>query len=335
MLFNMKRILLCVLLMCGVVVHAAINKIDEPISLHFDQVFQIPVPGACTIISRDQLNMVELRINGVLTQIKPNDCDPDVTMNKLSFFLPRQDNSGTVTQREALMGSPWRELKNSFHRDLPFSVSFNNGAGNTVLATGIFRFQMLQAGYLLIGFGFIVAVAYALWRLGRESGLLRDASKAAVQERTYSLARVQMAWWFFIVFASYVWLWIVGEGIPEISTQALGLMGIGSGTYLAAAGVDASKQSQFGESKGFFDDIISDTQGLALYRFQMLVFNILFGVLFLVYVIQHVAMPEFDGSILTLLGMSSGTYAGFKIPEQPAAAPAQADANKTSADATP
>ncbi|MCH8619241.1 hypothetical protein [Undibacterium sp. TS12] len=314
-----QRLLLGILLMYGTVACAASagNKIDEPVSLHLNQLFQVAVPGACALVPKDQLNLVELRINGILSQLKPVDCDHDPAMNKLSFFLPQQDNSKNEIQRESLMGSPWRELKNGFRRDLPFSISFNNGAGNTVLATGSFRYQILQPAYILIGFGFIIAVAYALLRLGRDSGLLRDAAgTVAVQQRTYSLARVQMAWWFFIVFASYVWLWIVGEGIPDISTQALGLMGIGSGTYMAAASVDASKNCQYGESQGFFDDIISDGQGLALYRFQMLVFNVLFGVLFLVYVIQHVAMPDFDGSILTLLGMSSGTYAGFKIPEQ-------------------
>jgi len=322
-----RKILCCLLLMCAATALASISKIDEPVTLQLNQSFQIAIPGVCSTVLKDQFNLVELRINGVLTQLKPLDCNPDPAMNKLSFFLPEQDGSNTAAQREALMGSPWRELKNNFRRDLPFSVSFNNGAGNSVLATGTFRYQILQPAYIVVGFGFIIAVAYALLRLGRESGLLRDTGTAAIAKRSYSLARVQMAWWFFIVFASYVWLWIVGEGIPDISTQALGLMGIGSATYLTAAGVDSSKQNQFGESKGFFDDIMSDAQGLALYRFQLLVFNILFGVLFFVYVIQHVSMPDFDGSILTLLGMSSGTYAGFKIPEQ---VPKPSDASASS-----
>jgi hypothetical protein len=80
--------------------------------------------------------------------------------------------------------------------------------------------------------------------------------------------------------------------------------------------VDATKPPVNSESQGFWSDILSDAQGLALYRFQMLVFNLLFGVLFILYVVQHVSMPEFDGNILTLMGMSAGTYAGFKIPEK-------------------
>lgn len=327
-----KKLLCSVLLMFAATVQANVNngasnstnnnanttvsKTDDPVPLHLNQSFQIAIPGVCSTVLKDQFNMVELRIGGVLTQLKPLDCNPDPGMNKLSFFLPQQDGNNSEVQREAMMGSPWRELKNNFRRDLPFSVSFNNGAGNTVLATGTFRYQILQPANIMIGFVFIIAVAFALLRLGRDSGMLRDTGTLPVIKRSYSLSRVQMAWWFFIVFASYVWLWIVQEGIPDISAQALGLMGIGSATYLTAAGVDSSKESEFGESGGFFDDILTDAQGIALYRFQLLVFNVLFGVLFFVYVIQHVSMPDFDGSILTLLGMSSGTYAGFKIPEK-------------------
>lgn len=286
------------------------------VTIHLDQIFQLDIPGVCGVISKDQLPMVDLRINGVLSGMHPVDCDPDPAMNKLSFVVPPVQTSGENAQREMLFGSPWRVLKSDFYRDLPYTVSFNNGTGVSVLGTGTLRIQILKTSYIVIGFVLILAVGIALVRLGAKSGLLRDTNSVASNVRTYSLARVQMAWWFFIVFASYVWLWVVAEGMPELSAQALGLMGVGSGTYLAAAGVDAGKQNQFGESEGFWLDILSDAQGLALYRFQMLAFNILFGVLFLVYVVQHVSMPQFDGNILTLLGMSAGTYAGFKIPEK-------------------
>jgi hypothetical protein len=34
--------------------------------------------------------------------------------------------------------------------------------------------------------------------------------------------------------------------------------------------------------------------------------------------LQHLIMPEFDGTLLTLMGLSSGTYLGFKLPEKQA-----------------
>ena len=295
---------------------AATIKGDEPVYIHLNEIFQIAAPNVCNVVSKDQLALVELRMNGVLTTLKPFDCNPDPVMNKLSFFLPQLQGDNSDRQRETLLGSPWRELKSNFQRDMPFNVSFNNGAGIIILATGTLRFQVLQPPCIIAGFAVILLVGYVLLRMGRDSTLLRDRCTDVISKCTYSLARVQMAWWFFIVFASYVWLWIVGEGIPDLSTQALGLLGIGSGTYLVAAGVDVTKENHFGESQGFFIDILSDAQGLALYRFQMLVFNVLFGFLFVIYVVQHVSMPDFDSSVLTLLGMSAGTYAGFKIPEK-------------------
>ena len=288
---------------------------EPPISVHINQTFQIPVSENCLTMPRDQYASIELRINGSLSQLKPSDCNPDTTPNTFIFKMSQLDNS--AAQREALMSSPWRELKSNFNRDLPYSLRYNNAGNDVLLATGTLRYQILQPAFILIGFAFIIVVAFFLVKLGRDSGMLRDTGTMPVMLRSYSLARVQMAWWFFIVFSSYVWLWIVGEGIPEISSQALGLMGIGSAVYMAAASVDASKQNDFGPSVKFFHDIISDGQGLVLYRFQMLVFNVLFGVLFLIYVVQHVSMPDFDGSVLSLLGMSSLTYTGFKIPEVP------------------
>ncbi|MFZ6767340.1 hypothetical protein ACO0LM_09655 [Undibacterium sp. Di26W] len=312
-----KKILLGMLLLgIGLAQASDVIKPGGPIDINLSVDVDIPAPGVCASLATDQFDLVELRINGVLSQRKLKDCDPDPVMNKLVFHLPQSDIDNSALERESLMGSPWQELRHNYHRDLPFNVSFKNGGGTSILVSGILRFQILKPGYVVFGFGFIAVVGYALFRLGRDSGLLRDSSTSAINERTFSLARVQMAWWFFIVLVSYIWLWIVAEGIPTVSPQALGLLGIGSATYLTAAGVDASKQNQFGESKGFFKDILSDSQGLTLHRFQMLVFNVLIGVLFLVYVIQHFSMPVFDGNILTLLGMSAGTYAGFKIPEQ-------------------
>jgi hypothetical protein len=37
--------------------------------------------------------------------------------------------------------------------------------------------------------------------------------------------------------------------------------------------------------------------------------------MFLIHVATRLTMPEFDASLLTLLGISAGTYVGLKIPE--------------------
>ncbi len=69
-------------------------------------------------------------------------------------------------------------------------------------------------------------------------------------------------------------------------------------------------------SKGFFKDMLSDSNGISLYRFQITVWTLVIGYIFVFNVWDNLAMPQFDNTLLALMGISSGTYLGFKIPEQ-------------------
>ena len=40
------------------------------------------------------------------------------------------------------------------------------------------------------------------------------------------------------------------------------------------------------------------------------------GVIFVASVYKDLAMPEFNATLLGLMGISSGTYLGFKVPEK-------------------
>jgi hypothetical protein len=68
-------------------------------------------------------------------------------------------------------------------------------------------------------------------------------------------------------------------------------------------------------SNGFFIDILSDGDGISFHRFQIAVWTVVLGCVFVWGVYRNMAMPDFDPSLLTLMGISSGTYVGFKIPE--------------------
>ena len=66
---------------------------------------------------------------------------------------------------------------------------------------------------------------------------------------------------------------------------------------------------------------MSDNTGaISLHRFQMFVWTIVLGLIFVVSVYHGLEMPEFSAGLLGLMGISSGTYLGFKVPEN--AAPA-------------
>ncbi len=166
-----------------------------------------------------------------------------------------------------------------------------------------------------------VAVVVLVWGLlvylAKHSALLRDASAkgASLEARTFSLARTQMAWWFAIIFAAFVFLWLVTGEMPTLSGQALALLGISSATTMASVGISADRTPAPGETGVFFRDLLSDANGITIQRFQMLVMTIALGLMFLIHVATRLTMPEFDASLLTLLGISAGTYVGLKIPE--------------------
>ena len=71
-----------------------------------------------------------------------------------------------------------------------------------------------------------------------------------------------------------------------------------------------------GVSKGFLQDILSDGAGYSFHRFQIFGWTLALGGVFLSNVYNQLTMPEFSATLLGLMGMSSGTYIGFKFPEQ-------------------
>jgi len=66
----------------------------------------------------------------------------------------------------------------------------------------------------------------------------------------------------------------------------------------------------------WYMDLLSDDNGISFHRLQMAVWTIALGAIFIRSVIVDLVMPEFDASTLGLLGISSGTYIGFKFPER-------------------
>jgi ABC-type Mn2+/Zn2+ transport system permease subunit len=63
-------------------------------------------------------------------------------------------------------------------------------------------------------------------------------------------------------------------------------------------------------------DLLADGDGISFHRFQIVVWTLILGVVFVWSVYRDMSMPEFDASLLTLMGLSSGTYVGFKWPEK-------------------
>lgn len=234
----------------------------------------------------------------------------------------------------------------------------------------------------------LVTLILFVW-LARSTNLIRETGACPVpgKLRPYNLGRTQMAFWFFLIYASYVTIWLITDALDTITPSLLGLMGISAGTALGEALIDSGKssastdqlqsltaekqtleqsipelQSQVsslnqkttlapedtanrdslnkqlqdartrladigqqiqkltpspsaGVSKGLLTDILSDGSGYSFHRFQIFAWTIVLGIIFVSSVYNNLTMPEFSATLLGLMGISSGTYIGFKFPE--------------------
>ena len=77
----------------------------------------------------------------------------------------------------------------------------------------------------------------------------------------------------------------------------------------------SADHEEFVESRGFLDDVLSDSGGPSLHRLQMSIWTVVLALIFIVTAWRSLAMPEFSEGLLALMGISSGTYLGFKSTE--------------------
>ena len=216
----------------------------------------------------------------------------------------------------------------------------------------------------------LLLMVWVFWKYGKD--MLRDSGPPKPKdangqdaERPYSLAKVQVAWWFVLVVGCFFLIYLI-TGEFTMTEQALILIGIGTGTALGSAMIESSKRGSSDSeleqlrpqekkledeinspkadtnlaekreqlktvkakiadaeaaqnkpiSESLWRDLVTDANGPSFHRFQMIAWTIILGILFLAGVYKNLAMPEFSGTMLALMGISAGTYLGFKIPEK-------------------
>ena len=307
------------------------------------------------------------------------------SMNHLHFHLQITPENRSVWVD--LLGAPPGIRKPvafsvGLEEDSPFETVFDSN--NRILLTIISPWYGIAAAIVVL-FTLILLV----W-LAKTTSLIREPGPkpAGGKLRPYNLGRAQMAFWFFLIYASYVVIWLITDALDTITPSLLGLMGISSGTALAEAMIDSGKdtatakqlqdltaeqqsieqtipelQGQIGAvnaretmtpddmanrdslakqlqdyrtrlaqinqqiqaltppasagvSQGFLRDVLGDSSGYSFHRFQIFAWMIVLGVIFVSAVYNGLTMPEFSTTLLGLMGISSGTYIGFKFPEQ-------------------
>ena len=286
-----------------------------------------------------------------------------------------------------LLGEP-----SGTRRPVSLSAGLENGSAfdtiygkdNTVPLT------VISPVYGIVAVGVITVTLFLLLWLARNTNIIREPGPPAVsgKRRPYNLGRAQMAFWFFLIYASYTTIWLITNALDTITSSLLALMGISAGTALGEALIDNSKdasktnhlieltsekqaieqtvsqlqaqvdsinalsaptvtdqanrdamnrqlidgRTRIGQidqqlhtltaeaaptvSQGFMRDILSDGSGYSFHRFQIFAWTIVLGIIFVSSVYNGLTMPEFSPTLLGLMGLSAGTYIGFKFPEQ-------------------
>lgn len=315
----------------------------------------------------------------------------DIPAGILEYKLERTENSKPAWN--TLLGSS----KSAF-REVMVSIGPENGQSIPAFnAPPTMKLRLFYRWWFyVVTIAFVLGMIWFLYR-AKNTNILRDTNPPfppAGKMKPYSLGRVQMAFWFFLVIGSFIYIYLITGDYNTISDQALILIGIGTGTALGAAAIDANKSTtadnelytllpererlnaeinqlstkqktlssnvtrtpqeeiELGNinvelpkkeeelaqrdkkindikstleqpvSEGPMTDLLSDAYGISFHRFQIVVWTIVLGVLFIVGVYKALAMPEFSTTLLALMGISSGTYLGFKIPERQTERPA-------------
>lgn len=297
--------------------------------------------------------------------------------NVLSFDV--QSTSDSKKHWDALLNRPFSKEKGFAY---PVKVSVGYGNEQEVPSNVKHPLVIIHKTGFWIFVIFFAVVIFCLFKLAKTSGILRDRTDRSPEGKlgTYSLGRIQMAWWFVLISMSYVYLWMLTYDRNTLSESATWLLGISTTTGFGAVLVSINKKnddhfeqekleqeakgltaalqelatqieasaspqataqlkdletrkrlqkehvnqklaklkeiSSFKESKSFWKEILSDATGVTLHRFQMVVWTVVLSFIFLRDVYVNVAMPEFSGTLLALMGISGGTYIGFKFPEK-------------------
>jgi hypothetical protein len=240
--------------------------------------------------------------------LKPESCDR--LAGHVRYRLLRTNDAETAWH--ALLGSP-----HGFTHTV--SATLGPDAQNTIGNAQEFDLEVLprrQFWAFLALLGGMLAIF--VW-LCRGTSLIRSGSPAVPPaQRPYSLSLFQMAFWFFLVIASYVFLWLINDELDTITESVLALIGIGAATALGATLIDQGKPAPptTEKSEGFLRDVMSDPTGISIHRFQMFAWTLILGVIFIASVYKNLEMPQFSATLLGLMGISSGTYLGFKVPEK-------------------
>ena len=304
-----------------VVVTKAYKKdMENEVNVRLGDEITLEIQNLKTLLERARCQVPAKKIVLFLDQRPVKDATPfpptDPNKPSLTFPLKRTENSRDVWTY-VLGEAKWSP------REVNVSVGLEDEYA--VESPAKLKLKAIPEGWFFFWAIIFVAIVAIFGVLAHKSDLLRDSGPQPLGggRKPYSLARTQAAWWFFLILASYLFIGILtGDFSSTITTTVLGLLGISAATVVGSAFVDAGKTAAAASppeptpvNEYWWVDILSDANGVSFHRFQNAVWNLVLGIIFVVAVYQSLAMPTFSGTLLSLMGISAGTYLGLKIPE--------------------
>lgn len=307
-----------------VVVAVTSSRPEAPDQAGLGDRITLRVENLDTLLSRSGgacRNVVLFLDDMSLPGLEPESCD--VATSTVRFLLRRHDDGETSEANKAACDRVWHALlgrPSGYTKPVVATVGWTEHFDVRSTAPE-FRLVVVRHG------GFLAFAIFALTLLGvllyfaARSDIIRNPMgdpPAGGKPCRYSLSRFQMAFWTALVLLAFLFVWLVTGELDSITESVLALMGIGAGTALGAALVESPKAgSEPGPalpSRGFLYDVLSDGEGLILHRFQLFVWTLVLGFIFVTSVYRDLWMPDFSTTLLGLMGISSGTYLGFKLP---------------------
>jgi hypothetical protein len=354
---------------------AGVNK-EAPDLVYLEDWVIIAVNRLDNFLDDAKGKPVTLYIEGIDTGVEPSGIDRDHGL--LTFVLHRDaKDEKTKDLWHGLLYGPLSSPTTSMN--VSTGVKGDKPLPHLKGAPTVLQLHKIYTDWTIGLWAFLLTfVAASLFVIGAKSDLLRDGPTIGGTKQSFSLARTQMAWWFFLILVGYVFIWLVTGDRDTIPVSLLGLMGISAATALTAVAISSRGSDQTGPRKKLLDDELTaiaaaiaeiDTQladpslaniqptlkkkkadletrrtkiyaeraaltsispstnwwrdlltedngAFGLDRMQVMVWTVVLGLIFLNSVLWDLSMPEFNTTLLALMGISSGTYIGFKVPSK-------------------
>lgn len=164
--------------------------------------------------------------------------NPDDTVHQFEFRLRRRPGD------EEAWGSLYDGTR-AVH-DVRVSLGVELDGRVFVLETGVFpqalapvqrvRLELFRAVWLWNTLGGLLLIFFLFVYLGKTTPLLRDLDlpMRADGYSQFSLSRLQLAFWTYLVVGAFLIIWLVTDRLDTLNTTVLTLLGISSGTTFAS-----------------------------------------------------------------------------------------------------